>query len=134
MSSIGTLVYQVVVKGAAGLCVVGLAACSGNTAGNLVRSTGFGPTTAASPDFVSASRPQNLDYIPITAPGPGRETPAKTADQVKAVEAEMDALRERNAAAGATAAEAGGTPAPDPVLTPANKRNSNAAKKTSSPN
>jgi hypothetical protein len=128
------LVYRALLKGGAGLCLVALAACSGNTAGNFVRSTGLGPTTAASPDFVAASRSQNLDYIPINPSGPGREAPAKTADQVKAVEAEMDSVREQNAAAGAAAAEAGGTPAPDPVLTPANKRNSKATVKTPSSN
>jgi hypothetical protein len=102
--------------------LAGAACTSGNPAGQLIASTGLGPTQAKPQDFVVASRPGTVDFIPIQPQAPGRPTPAKTAAQVKEVETEMDSLRERNASAGAAAAELGGTPPPDPVLLPAPKR------------
>jgi hypothetical protein len=134
MSSISLSGRKAILRSGAALCLAVLAGCSGNAAGDFVRSTGFGPTTAATPGFVASTRPKDVDFIPIQDPGPGRPTPAKTVDQVKAVEAEMDAVRERNAAAGAVAAQAGGTPPPDPALTPAKKRNPKASNATQSSN
>jgi hypothetical protein len=75
---------------------------------------------APTPDFVQRSRPADLQYMPIGAAVPERPTPARTADQIKAAEAELDALRARNEAAGAAAAEQGKTPPPQPVRLPAN--------------
>jgi hypothetical protein len=94
-----------------------LSACSSDT--NPVRdafvAVGAGPTTAPTPDFVKQSRPATLDYVPVGTAAPARNTPARTADQVKATEAEMDAARARNEAAGKVAVQAGATPAPAPV-------------------
>lgn len=98
---------------------VSLAAC-GNAAGDFVRSTGLGPTTAQPQGFVVQSRPNDIDFISIGTAKPGPTNPAKNAQQVKDAETEMDSLRARNANAGAAAAAAGGTPLPDPALTPAN--------------
>jgi len=72
---------------------------------------------AETPEFVARSRRGSLDYMPIGAAQPERAKP-RTADEVKAAEAEMDALRARNEAAGAAAAGLGGTPAPEPVTLP----------------
>jgi hypothetical protein len=58
--------------------------------------------------------------MPSSASVPERPTPARTAEEIKAAEAEMDALRARNEAAGAQAAELGKTPPPEPVRPPAN--------------
>jgi hypothetical protein len=58
--------------------------------------------------------------MPIGTPVPDRPTPARTAEEIKAAEAEMDALRSRNEAAGAQAAELGKTPPPEPVRLPVN--------------
>jgi hypothetical protein len=127
MSSIRTLVDRAVILGIGGVLCGSLAACSGNPTGNLLASSGLGPKTAQSQDFVVNSRPASVDYIPINPAEPGRTTPAKTAEQVKAVEEELDGVRERNAAAGAVAAQAGGTPPPDPVLIPAKKTKSKAS-------
>ena len=138
MSSISLSDRRAFLRSGAGLslalCLAALAGCSGNATGEFVRSTGFGPTTAATPDFVSSTRPGSVEYIPLRDPCPGRPTPAKTAEQVKAVEAEMDAVREQNATAGAAAAQAGGTPPPAPALTPAGKRNPKASNATPSSN
>jgi hypothetical protein len=58
--------------------------------------------------------------MPIGTPAVERPTAARTADEIKAAEAELDALRSRNEAAGAAAAELGKTPPPEPVKLPAN--------------
>jgi hypothetical protein len=101
---------------------VGLAGCNGNfnPIRDVATSVGAGPQMAATPDFVARSRPANLEYMPIGTPTAERPTPARTADEIKAAEAELDALRTRNEAAGAAAAELGKTPPPEPVKLPAN--------------
>jgi hypothetical protein len=98
----------------------GMAGCNSNPVRDVAASVGAGPQMAASPDFVARSRPADLEYIPISAAAPERPTPARTADEIKAAEAEMDALRAQNEAAGAQAAELGKTPPPEPVRLPAN--------------
>jgi hypothetical protein len=108
-------------RGAAtALALLTLAGCSGgaNPVRDVATSLGAGPTLAPAPDFVTRSRPANLDYLPVGTSQDGRPTPARTADEIKAAEAEMDALRARNQAAGAAASKLGGTPAPEPVKVP----------------
>ena len=104
------------------LAASGVAGCNGsfNPVRDVATSVGAGPQLATSPDFVTRSRPANLEYMPIGTPVPERPTPARTADQIKAAEAELDALRTQNEAAGAAAAELGKTPPPEPVRLPAN--------------
>jgi hypothetical protein len=102
----------VVVANAAG-CAEG-----SNPTRDLFTAIGAGPKVAATPDFVASSRPDKLDYMPIGASQTGRQTAARTADEVKAAEAELDALRAQNEAAGKAAAQLGGTPAPQPVPLP----------------
>src|SRR3712207_4386128 len=102
------------------LAVSGVAGCNSNPMRDVATSLGAGPQVAPTPDFVARSRPATLDYMPIGTPVPERPTPARTADEIKAAEAELDALRTRNEAAGAAAAEAGKTPPPEPVRIPAN--------------
>lgn len=104
------------------MLAVGLAGCNGgfNPVRDVATAVGAGPQTAATPDFVARSRPANLDYMPIGTPAPERPTPARTADEIKAAEAELEALRSRNEAAGAAAAELGKTPPPEPIKVPAN--------------
>ena len=100
--------------------VASVAGCNSNPVRDVAASVGAGPQMAPTPDFVARSRPANLEYMPISASVPERPTPARTADEIKAAEAEMDALRARNEAAGAQAAELGKTPPPEPVRPPAN--------------
>ncbi|WP_199049345.1 hypothetical protein [Microvirga splendida] len=103
------------------LCTaVGLAGCNSNPVRDVATSLGAGPRMAPTPDFVERSRPATLDYMPIGTSAPERATPARTAEEIKAAEAELDALRSRNEAAGAAAAELGNTPPPEPVRLPAN--------------
>lgn len=94
-----------------------LGACSGDA--NPVRDTlvsvGAGPTVAPTPDFVERSRPATLDYVPVGTAAPERPVKARSADEVKAVEAEMEGLRTRNEAAARAAEKAGATPAPEPA-------------------
>ncbi|MBQ0823055.1 hypothetical protein HPT29_014265 [Microvirga terrae] len=107
---------------AATALAVGLAGCNGsfNPVRDVATAVGAGPQTAATPDFVARSRPADLEYMPIGTPAAERPTPARTADQIKAAEAELDAIRAQNEAAGAAAAELGKTPPPEPVRLPAN--------------
>jgi hypothetical protein len=90
------------------------------TDGNPVRDTaaavGLGPTIAPAPEFVERSRPAKLDYIPVGTAGSGRPTPARTTDEVKAAEAELEAIRASNEAAAQAAREVGAAAAvPVPV-------------------
>src|SRR5690349_8408156 len=109
--------YRLSVKSLAVSALTVVAACSSDT--NPVRdvfvAVGAGPKTAPTPDFVKQSRPAALDYVPVGTKAPPRNTPALTADQVKAAEAEMDATRARNEAAGQVAVQAGATPPPAPA-------------------
>jgi len=99
-----------------------VAGCNGsfNPVRDVATAVGAGPQMAASPDFVVQSRPENLEYMPIGSATPERATPARTPEEIKAAEAELDAIRARNEAAGAAAAELGKTPPPEPVRLPAN--------------
>ncbi|WP_200879383.1 hypothetical protein [Microvirga sp. BSC39] len=102
------------------LTAAAVAGCNSNPVRDVATSLGAGPQVAPTPDFVARSRPATLDYMPIGTPVPERPTPARTAEEIKAAEAELDALRSRNEAAGAAAAEMGKTPPPEPVRLPAN--------------
>ncbi|WP_048707717.1 hypothetical protein [Microvirga massiliensis] len=95
-----------------------LGGCSGdaNPVRDIVAAVGGGPPPAETPDFVASTRPEKLDYIPVGTPD-RRKTPARTADEVKAVESELDTVRSRNEAAAQAAREAGATPAPKPAET-----------------
>lgn len=104
----------------AGLIAANVAACTGgfNPVRDVAVAVGAGPNTAPTPDFVARTRPQNLDYVPVGTTVEGRPTPPRTAEEVKAAEAELDSLRARNEAAGAAAARLGGTPPPEPIKLP----------------
>ncbi len=92
--------------------LLGLAACSGDL--NPVRdafvATGVGAEPKPAPDFVAASRPGTVDYIPVGTAA--AKTPAKTADQVKAAEAAMEETRAANESRAATARELGAQSVP----------------------
>ena len=76
---------------------------------------GFGAKITPAPEFVAQTRPAKLDYIPVGTAATGRPTAARTAAEVKAAEAELDAVRAANEAAAKAAQQASGTPAPGPV-------------------
>ena len=108
------------------LTAAGLGACTGsfNPVRDVATAVGAGPQIAPTPEFVARSRPENLEYLPVGTARPDVRPPARTAEEVKAAEAEMDALRARNEAAGATAVQLGATPAPQPVRLPVKKTTS----------
>jgi hypothetical protein len=86
--------------------LVALPGCAGDT--NPVRDA-FVAVGAASPppkrpDFVQKTRPEDLDYIPISKPSPVPPPKARTAAEVQALEAELEAARARNQELGASVA------------------------------
>jgi hypothetical protein len=102
------------------LAVTGLAALCGcmpdaNPVRDAAVAAGFGAKITPAPEFVAQTRPAKLDYIPVGTAVSGRPTAARTAAEVKAAEAELDAVRAANEAAAKAAQQAGGTPAPGPV-------------------
>jgi hypothetical protein len=114
------LTSRAAIMAVAMLAIANAAGCANgsNPVRDVVAAVGAGPKLAPTPDFVAGSRPGSLDYIPIGTSQSGRPTAARTADEIKAAEAELDALRAQNEAAGAAAAQLGGTPAPQPVPLP----------------
>jgi hypothetical protein len=115
--------YRVAVKGIPICALAALPALAGCSETNLVRDTfvavGAGPKLAESPGFVQESRPAALDYVPVGTSAPGRPTAAKTAEEVKSAEAEMDAVRARNEAAAAEVRQAGQATSENPAKAPA---------------
>lgn len=91
--------------------LVGLAGCMGdaNPVRDQFNAAGIGPKPATAPDFVAASRPAALDYVPVGSAAPERPR-AKSAAEVAALEAELEAVRGRNAARGGIRAPAPRTP------------------------
>lgn len=117
----------------AALVAANVAGCTSgsNPVRDVAVSLGAGPKTAPTPDFVAQSHPRNLDYMPIGTAEAGRPTPARSPEEVKAAESELDAVRARNEAAGAAAARLGRTPPPEPVRLPV-KKPQNPGQKTNS--
>ena len=95
--------------------LLALTACAGDT--NPIRdaavATGVGAAPKQSADFVASSRPGDIDYI---RPGVAtRSDKAKSAEDVKAMEAAMEKTRAANESKAAAARELGaraGTPNP----------------------
>jgi hypothetical protein len=91
-----------------------LGACAGDV--NPVRDTfvdaGIGAKPRAAPAFIERTRPENLDYLPVGADAPARSTRAKTDEEVRRAEAEMEAVRTRQAARGGAAPRSAETPKP----------------------
>jgi hypothetical protein len=92
---------------------LGLQACSPEMGPARGLLTSAGGQVPAAPDFVANSRPNKLDYIPVGTSGPDRSQQARSAAEVAAAEAEMEAVRARNEAQGAALRRAGqASPAP----------------------
>lgn len=103
------------------LLSAGLGACAGDV--NPVRDAfvgaGVGATVPKRPDFVEASRPASVDYLPVGVSAPPRSTRPRTPDEVKAMEAELAAARAAQDARAEEARRAASTPPPAPVRVPA---------------
>jgi hypothetical protein len=99
-----------------------LAGCmsDANPVRDQLNAVGIGPKAVTAPDFVAGSRPATLDYVPVGSSAPPRPR-AKTAGEVKALEAELEAARGRNAARGGVRA-ASGTATASGTAAPAKKK------------
>jgi hypothetical protein len=119
------LMSRIKLVGCMALVMANVVGCTegSNPTRDLFAAVGAGPKVAPAPDFVASSRPGSLDYMPIGTPQAGRPTAARTADEIKAAEAELDAIRARNESAGKSAAELGGTPTPQPIPLPTRPKN-----------
>jgi hypothetical protein len=91
-----------------------LAACSGdlNPVRDAAVATGVGIERRQAEGFIETTRPETLEYMPVGVSAAPRGVTAKPAADVKAAEAEMDAVRADNEARAAAARKAGSTPAP----------------------
>ncbi len=110
--------YPTAVKSFSIAAMILLAGCNSNPVRDAFVSVGAGPPPDQAPVFVRESRPGRLDYIPIGRTAPERASAARTTDEVKAAEAELDRVRTRNEAARNRAVEAGSTPPPEPATAP----------------
>jgi hypothetical protein len=100
--------------------LLALAACSGdvNPVRDMAVAVGVGVQPRQAPDFIQTTRPGQLEYVPVGTSAPARPTKAKSAAEVKAMEAEMDRRRTSNEREGQAASAAGATPAPVPPVVP----------------
>lgn len=99
-----------------------LSACStdANPVRDLALAAGIGGEPKPAPDFISRTRPGEVDYLPVGVSAPRRTARAKKATEVAKVEGEMDALKLRNEAR-AVEAKSAGTDAGKP-MTPRGQR------------
>ncbi|MDP4021494.1 hypothetical protein Q8W71_02570 [Methylobacterium sp. NEAU 140] len=84
-----------------------LGACSGDTVRTLAVDAGYGPKTVAAPDFVRDSRGAEPDFMAVGVDAPKRPVRAKSAEDQRALEAELEGARGRNEARGRAAESAG---------------------------
>ena len=85
----------------------GLGACSGDTVRTLAVDAGYGPKKVDAPDFVASSRPKETpEFMAVGVDAPKRPVKAKTAQDQKALEAELENARGRNVARGRAAESA----------------------------
>ncbi|CAH1660071.1 conserved hypothetical protein [Hyphomicrobiales bacterium] len=98
-----------------------LTAC--NPVRDVAVSTGFGAKEPESAQFVRESRRGDADYLPVGVRAPDRPTKALPKADVEALTNSIDARRQANEAAGATArsmgAETNARPVPKPPTLPA---------------
>lgn len=104
-------------RGALRGSALGLALLLGACSGDLGPSRGYGllasaPKGPEAPDFVAASRKADETFLPVGVSAPPRPVRAKSAEAQKALEAELEGVRARNAARGRAAESAGRAVAP----------------------
>jgi hypothetical protein len=100
--------------------LLALAACSGdiNPVRDVAVATGVGAQQATAPEFIEKSRQADVDYQPVGVAPSARARSAKTADEVKAAEAEMERVRATNESRANSARRLGASPAPSPGTGP----------------
>lgn len=92
-----------------------LAGCAGDgpTKG-IAEATGMATTAQEAKPFVKETRRADADYIPVGS-SVTRAAPRKKPDEFKKLEAELEAKRISNQAAGTQAQQLGATPPPAPA-------------------
>jgi len=103
------VIFVAFMTGALGGC-----ASDVNPVRDLFVSAGAGPGVVTRPDFVEASRPANVGYMPVGVSAPVRPVPKKTAEEVKKMEAELGATRAAHEARAAEARRLSTSPPPEP--------------------
>lgn len=107
-SPLKTAVALVLVAGLLGGCARGVAEL-----------TDLATTPGEPKPFVTETRPQDPQYVPVGSTV-SREAKRKSVEDFKKLEAELEAKRTSNEAAGVQAQELGKTPPPKPAVLPSN--------------
>lgn len=79
--------------------------------------TGFATTPQEAKPFVREARPTSTEYVPVGSTAT-RAAPRKQVSEFKSLEAELEAKRISNEAAGTQAKQLGATPPPAPAIVP----------------
>jgi hypothetical protein len=104
------------VLAALGMAVAG---CAGEGGKVIAEAAGLATTPQEAKPFVQETRPADAAYIPVGS-AVTREAKRKPVDDFKKMEAELEAKRISNEAAGAQARSLGATPPPAPATLPTN--------------
>jgi hypothetical protein len=99
---------------ALGMAVAG---CAGEGGKAIAEAAGMATTAQEAKPFVQETRPTDPAYIPVGS-AVTRQAPRKPVDDFKKMEAELDAKRTANEAAGTAAKTLGATPPPKPAVLP----------------
>lgn len=102
---------------AAGMALAGCA--EGEGVKGVAEAAGLATTPQESKSFVRATRPAELEYIPVGS-SVTRAAARKPVEDFKKIETQLEAQRSANEAAGNTARALGATPAPKPAEIPQN--------------
>lgn len=103
------------------LAALGVAAagCAGEAGKVVAEAAGMATTPQEAKPFVQETRPADPAYIPVGS-AVRREAERKPVDEFKKMEAELEAKRISNEAAGNQAKSLGATPPPAPAILPTN--------------
>ncbi|HEY5795827.1 MAG TPA: hypothetical protein VIU82_12495 [Bosea sp. (in: a-proteobacteria)] len=103
------------------LAAIGIAAagCAGGGTKAIAEAAGMATTAQEPKPFVQETRPADPAYIPVGS-AVTRQAQRKPVDDFKKMEAELEAKRTANEAAGTEAKSLGATPPPQPAVLPTN--------------
>jgi hypothetical protein len=105
----------------AALSCAALGACEGNPVKDVAQYAGIGGEPKPAPDFITRTRSNSYDYMPVGESAAKRKLKPKDVAGVASAEKDMDGIRARNEALGSTTRKAGAAVVPAaPVPKPAN--------------